>query len=74
MSTQAGSASPAEVTHELRGRLVVSPQTAAEMLGVSRATFYNLMERGELTRVKIGRSARIRVSDLEGLVERSAES
>jgi excisionase family DNA binding protein len=35
------------------------------ILGVSRATVYNLIERGDLKRVKIGKAARIARSSVE---------
>ena len=38
------------------------------MLGVSRAHIYKLIDRGEVRRSHIGRSARIPVVDLERLV------
>ena len=54
--------------------IAVSPAKAADMLGVSRGTIYNLIERGELRRSKIGRSARIPVTDLIALMERGFAS
>lgn len=50
-------------------RLAVSPAEAAQMTGLSRATIYNLIERGELRRSKIGRSTRIPVADLLTLIQ-----
>jgi excisionase family DNA binding protein len=44
--------------------LAVTPPEAAALLGVSRATVYNLIARGELRSVKIGASRRIRVDAL----------
>ncbi|MEM9466817.1 MAG: helix-turn-helix domain-containing protein [Actinomycetota bacterium] len=49
--------------------LAVSPARAAELLGVSRQHIYNLIERGQLPRVKLGRATRIRRADLELLLE-----
>ena len=43
---------------------------ACETLNVSRMTLYRLMESGDLRRVKIGRSVRIRVEDVLELIER----
>ena len=54
--------------------IAVSPAKAAEMLGVSRGTIYNLIQRGELRRSKIGRSTRILVADLVALIERGIAS
>lgn len=53
--------------------LSVSPADAAAMLGVSRGTIYNLMNRGELRRVRIGRSVRLRVADLLEFLDRNEE-
>lgn len=39
--------------------LVVKPEEAARMMGVSRSTVYGLMARGELASLTIGRSRRI---------------
>ena len=43
---------------------------AAKLLGLSRATVYNLMDKGDLPYVKLGRSRRIRRTDLEEALER----
>lgn len=50
--------------------IAVSPIKAAELVGLSRATIYNLIERGELRRSKIGKATRIPVADLVALIER----
>ena len=50
--------------------VAVSPETAAKMLDCSRAFIYNLIDRGELRRSKIGRASRIPVEDIRALVER----
>jgi len=55
-------------------KLAVSPAEAAEMLGLSRAMVYLLIQRGELRRSKIGKSARIPVADIEALLERGMTS
>jgi excisionase family DNA binding protein len=44
--------------------LVVRIQTAARLLDCSTQHVYNLIAKGELTRVKIGKSARIPMSDI----------
>jgi excisionase family DNA binding protein len=44
---------------------------AAETLCISRATVYALMERGDLAYVKIGRSRRVKESDVLDLIDRS---
>lgn len=45
---------------------------AAENLGLCRATIYNLIARGELRAVKIGRATRIPASELERLLASDA--
>jgi excisionase family DNA binding protein len=47
---------------------VLSPAQAAAYLGVSRQTIYNLRARGALQFHKVGRSTRIRMSDLDALI------
>lgn len=54
--------------------LVVSVTQAADLLGISRAKIYLLLEAGDLRRVKIGRSTRIPVTDIEALIERGIAS
>ena len=46
-------------------RLAYTPQEAATALGVCRATIYNLLTRGEINAVKIGRATRIPAAELE---------
>ena len=58
----------------LAGLIAVSPSHAADMVGVSRGTIYNLIERGELRRSKVGRATRIPVADLVALIERGIAS
>ncbi len=41
------------------GRLLLRADEAAHLLGVSRATVYNLLASGELRGVKIGRAVRV---------------
>jgi excisionase family DNA binding protein len=45
--------------------------TAAEYLGVSRATMERLVYRGELPIVKVAGSTRYDVDDLDGYIERN---
>jgi excisionase family DNA binding protein len=54
-----------------RGAGLASVKDAERYLGLSRATIYQLMEKGELRYAKIGRSRRIPWSALEQLVEKS---
>jgi excisionase family DNA binding protein len=48
-------------------RIVYTPDEAGQALGVSRQSIYNLMYRGELLSVQIGRSRRIPASEIERL-------
>ena len=51
-------------------RLLLTVPEAAERLGISRAFAYNLVMRGELASVKLGRSRRVPVGELENYVRR----
>ncbi len=44
----------------------------AEILKISRAMAYKLMQRGEIPTIRIGTSVRVRVEDLEKYVEQKA--
>jgi excisionase family DNA binding protein len=48
--------------------LLVTVREAARLLALGRSTVYELIARGQLPTVHIGRSVRIRVADLETLV------
>ena len=50
--------------------LLLSPEEAAEVLGLGRSRVYDLMRRRELVSVKIGRVRRIPASSVEAYVER----
>jgi excisionase family DNA binding protein len=47
-----------------------SVRTVAEFLAISRSKVYQLMESGQLPYVKLGKSRRVRWSDVLALVER----
>jgi excisionase family DNA binding protein len=51
-------------------KLLISLVEAAKRLSISERTLWNLRQSGELRVVKIGRSVRVAVDDLRGLVER----
>lgn len=55
-----------------RHALVLTITEAAETLRVSRRTVYELLARGELRRVKLGKCARIPYDDVRSLIERNA--
>jgi excisionase family DNA binding protein len=52
-------------------RVAYRPAEAAEALGVSVATIYRLIGRGEIRAVKIGRAVRIHRDELERLADPS---
>ena len=51
-------------------KLLARPDEAAEAIGVSRATVYGLIKRGELRSVRIGDSVRVPVEELQKWVSR----
>jgi len=55
------------LTDAYRDRYAVSPAEAAAMLGLCRTTIYNLIDRGDLSAHKIGRSTRIPITEIERL-------
>ena len=50
------------------GRLAYSPGEAAALIGVARATIYNLMRCGEIRSTQVGRCRRISRNEIERLV------
>ena len=42
---------------------------AAKMLNISKSMMYQMMQRGDIPTVRLGRSVRVRVEDLEKFVE-----
>lgn len=46
-------------------RLAVSPAEAAQMIGLGRTKFYELLAANEITSIKLGARRLIRVRDLE---------
>jgi excisionase family DNA binding protein len=49
-------------------RHVLTPNEAAEYLGVTRQTIYALIQRGEIRKYKVARCTRIPKSDLDALI------
>ena len=60
----------AEVAAVLDGRLLLTVPQAARVLGVSRSLMYELMERGEITSIHVGRLRRAPASSLIDYVRR----
>lgn len=52
---------------------LISPQTAASLLGVSRPMVYRYIERGDLTAVRVGSHWRMRAGDVLTLARHRAE-
>jgi excisionase family DNA binding protein len=63
LSTEAQAETPS-------ARLLLTVLEAAEALGVSRSLVYELMDRGDVQNIKIGRSRRIPVASLEEFIAR----
>jgi excisionase family DNA binding protein len=51
-------------------RVLITVQEAARRLAIGRSHLYQLLQRGALPSIRIGRARRIRVSDLEEFVDR----
>ena len=54
-------------------RLLLSPEEAAQVLGVGRSRIYDLMRKRELVSVRIGKCRRVPVAALKEYVERLTE-
>ncbi|MGD9997158.1 MAG: helix-turn-helix domain-containing protein [Ilumatobacteraceae bacterium] len=52
-----------------KGRLLLSVREAASALAVSRTTLYELMGRGEITPIRIGRCVRVPAAELHRFIE-----
>jgi excisionase family DNA binding protein len=78
LQTRTESAEPAEdpMPHPVTtlgtvtGRLLLTPEQAAEQIGVCRTTLFHLLKTGEVRSVQIGRSRRITPAALVDYVER----
>jgi excisionase family DNA binding protein len=51
-------------------RLLLRPEEGADAIGVSRAKFSSLLAAGEIPSLKIGRSRRVPLDELEAWVRR----
>ena len=49
-------------------RLLLRPEEGAEAIGVSRARFYELMAAGHIKSIKIGRSRRVPITELNNWI------
>jgi excisionase family DNA binding protein len=47
---------------------LLRPEEGAEAIGVSRAKFYELMSRGEIRSIKVGRSRRVPLAELNAWI------
>ncbi|SDD18308.1 helix-turn-helix domain-containing protein [Actinokineospora iranica] len=54
----------------MQGQVLLTPEQAAERLGLGRTTVYALIGSAELESVKIGRSRRVPVDAVAAYVER----
>lgn len=54
--------------------LLVNARDAARMLAVCERTIYNLVERGELSIIHIGRATRFAVADLKAWIQKASEN
>ena len=75
LSAPVGPAAPLAVQqlNSLPDSAVFSVKHAGIVLDASRSTIYRLFESGHLTRVKIGGSTRVRVSELRRLIGAAPE-
>jgi excisionase family DNA binding protein len=53
-------------------KIALTIAEAAEAIGIGRTKLYELINAGELKRIKLGSRALIRLSDLEAMLERHA--
>lgn len=51
-------------------RLLLTPREAAKALAICEKTLWSLTKRGELPAVRLGRSVRYAISDLEAFIAR----
>ncbi len=66
--TRSSDAHVIEIDPSFDRRLLLSIVEAAECLGISRAHFYEMIARGEIATVRLGRRRMVRSSDLSAYV------
>ena len=54
--------------------LLIPIEEAARRIGVGRSHFYEMLRRGEIVSVRLGRSRRVPVSALEDFVQQKLQS
>lgn len=50
-------------------KLLIKPKEAAQMLAISKTTMYEMLTTGEIRSVRIGRSIRIPIRELEQWIQ-----
>jgi excisionase family DNA binding protein len=55
-------------------QLLYSPEEAARLLSIGRTQLYELMARGELASVKVGRNRKIKAAELRRFVDELLEA
>jgi excisionase family DNA binding protein len=55
------------------GRLLLRPEEGADVIGVSRSQFYELLADGRIRSLKVGRLRRIPVAEIERFITNELE-
>jgi len=53
---------------------LLTVREVAQLLRIGRSTVYQLLQRGDLTNIRIGRSVRVRLEDLQKFIELNASN
>ena len=59
--------------HEPAPTKLLNAREVAEILNISRAFAYKLMQTGEIPTIRIGYSRRVRLADVEEFIERNLQ-
>lgn len=54
-------------------KMLLSPDEACEVLGVKRSTLFKMLEKGEISSIKVGRLRRIPVQGLHDWVQKQVK-